>query len=71
VLAPSRTLAPTFAGAAACASASLTAAARGALPKAGRDEGMVVFRSNKGMRAVCSRGLASLAAGIKQGLPLE
>jgi hypothetical protein len=49
VLALSRTLRAGSAGAAAFAPASLTAAARGALPEAGRDEGMVVFRSNKGM----------------------
>ena len=42
VLALSSTLCAGSAGAAAFASASLTAAARGALPEAGRGEGMVV-----------------------------
>jgi hypothetical protein len=49
VLALSRTLRAGSAGAAAFAAASLTAAARGALPEGSRDEEMVLFRSNKGI----------------------
>jgi hypothetical protein len=48
VLALSRTLRAGFAGAAAVAAPSLTAAARGALQRAGRDEGMAVFDRTKG-----------------------
>ena len=48
VLALSRTLRAGSAGAAAGAAASLTAAARGALPEAGRDEGMVISDRTKG-----------------------
>jgi hypothetical protein len=54
VLALSRTLRAGSAGAAACAAASLTAAARGALPdgRSGRRDGQ--FRSNKGMLLLTS-----------------
>src|SRR5215469_8678613 len=48
VLARSRTLRAGSAGAADCAATSLTAAARGALPEAGRDEGMVISDRTKG-----------------------
>jgi len=73
VLALSRTLRAGCAGAAACAPASLTAAARGALPegRSGRRDGRL--RSNKGMMAVSSRGggLAILVGGIEHVLLLE
>ena len=70
VLALSRTL---RAGSAAFATASLTAAARGALPggRSGRRDGR--FRSNKGMGGGCSRagGVANLVAGVEQRLLFE
>jgi hypothetical protein len=51
VLALSRTLCAGSADAAAFAAASLTAAARGALPEAGRGEGMTAFDRTKGWEA--------------------
>ena len=51
VLAQSRTLCAGSADAAAFAAASLTAAARGALPEAGRDAGMAAFDRTKGWEA--------------------
>jgi hypothetical protein len=51
VLALSRTLCAGSADAAAFAAASLTGAARGALPEAGRDEGMAAFDRTKGWEA--------------------
>jgi hypothetical protein len=49
VLALSRTLRAGFAGAAAFAAASLPPLRAALCQTAGRDEGMVLFRSNKGM----------------------
>ena len=73
VLALSRTLCAGSAGAAAFAAASLTAAARGALPggRSGRRDGQ--FRSNKGMGTGCSRagGLVNFVGGVKHGLLFE
>src|SRR5438132_12446924 len=69
VLALSRTLCAGSADAA----ASLTAAARGALPggRSGRRDGR--FRSNKGMGGGRSRasGVPSLVGGVEQGLLFE
>src|SRR5215472_11267319 len=73
VLALSRTLCAGFAGAAAVRTASLTAAARGALPEGrlGQRDGRL--RSNKGMGREGSRGdgLPSLMGGIIQGVLLQ
>jgi hypothetical protein len=59
VLARSRTLCAGSADAAALAAASLTGAARGALPGGGRDEGMVVFDRTKGWEAEAHAPAAS------------
>src|SRR4051812_35793291 len=73
VLARSRTLCAGSADVAAFAAASLTAAARGALPegRSGRRDGR--FRSNIGMGGGCSRagGVANLVAGVEQRLLFE
>ena len=71
VLALSRTLCAGSADAA-LAAASLTAAARGALPggRSGRRDGQ--FRSNKGMGGGCSRaGVPTLVGGVEQSLLFE
>ena len=73
VLARSRTLRAGSADAAAFAAASLTAAARGALPggRSGQRDGG--FRSNKGMGGGCSRagGVPNLVGRVEQSLLFE
>ena len=73
MLALSRTLRAGFAGAAAAPAASLTAAARGALPVGGSGRRDGAVRSNKGMPAggSCGGSLRRLVVGVEQGLPFE